>query len=509
MQYISDQNINLQNFVDVVLNFNKVELSPQIVEKIILKRNMLEKKIENQEIMYGINTGFGSLKDFIINNNELEKLQENIILSHSVGTGDPVNASIVRGMIYLRLISFCKCNSGVTIELCRFLVTALNNGYIPMVPCQGTVGASGDLAPLSHMALGFIGKGKAYDYQDNTWKDADIIMKKLNMKPIVLKSKEGLALTNGTQFMTSFVAHSMCFSINIMKISNIITATTIEALHGNLDAFDARIHEVKKYPGQICVASDIKKILSTPNVSEIQKKYGRKNIQDAYSIRCVPQIHGTAFGIIDNCLSKLEIEMNSCNDNPLIFDDNEILSGGNFHGMEIAYTADQIAYAMALLCNTSERRIEQMVNSNLNNFLPSYLIKNPKTIGLNSGLMMCQYTAAAITAENRSLANPASLNSIPTCMGLEDVVSMGGYCSRKSYDSVLNTYRVYSIELFCALQALTFTPEKPNQITDKIINHLRNNLNIPVITHDIYYADYINIIFLDLFNNPLIYLNNM
>ena len=489
MHNIGEESLTLNQFYEIVANKQKIQLDDSAIERINKSRAVVEKMLNEKRVAYGVTTGFGSLKDKVISDDNLEKLQYNLIISHAVGRGNPVSHEIVRGMFLLRLTCIANGNSGVRLEIAAKLVEALNKNYIPLIPEQGTVGASGDIAPLSHLILGLLGEGQAYDFDAKSYVDAKIVMKKLNIEPVELKAKEGLALINGTQFITAITAIATYHSLRIMKLANIIASCSIEALHGTLNAFDERIHLVRPHPGQIKVAEEIRNYLSPNGIrSESNVTHTEGKIQDAYSLRCIPQIHGPAYDLINFIKGIIETEMNCSNDNPLVFE-NEIISGGNFHAQFPSMCADQISYAMALLCNNSERRLERMVNNGLNKFMPSFLVDES---GLNSGFMIIQYAAAGITAENRALTNPASIHSIPTCEGTEDIVSMGGYSARKASQSVENTYKVLTLELFTALQALEYTQERPAEKVFQLKDYVRNTLNIPRIKKDIYMKSHID-----------------
>lgn len=466
------EHLSLQDFYNVCVNNYTVVLSDK--SKVLIKksRDSVDKIVSEGTKTYGINTGFGSLKDTIISPKDLNKLQENLIKSHAIGVGDPAPIPVVRGMLLLRLNCISQGFSGVRLEIAEKLVEALNKNFIPMVPVQGTVGASGDLAPLSHMVYSLMGESKAYDFETKSYIDSKSVMKKLNMGPIKeLHAKEGLALNNGTQFITSFTALSTYNALRILKLANLIASMSIEALHGVTFAFDERIHLAKPHMGQIEVAKDLRSYLCQDGIpSDINKAHTKGKVQDAYSLRCIPQIHGASHDLIKFVENIVQTEMNSANDNPLIIDQKAI-SGGNFHGQYIGMGADLIALAMSYLCNNSERRLERMVNHSLNGFMPSFLTNNP---GLNSGLMILQYASAGITAENRKLACPGSVDSIPTCEGSEDIVSMAGYPARKAYESVQNTYKVLAYELFTACQALEYTKEHPHQRLHQLHQYLRS-----------------------------------
>jgi len=471
---VGNRTLSLEDFHNVTVNHYQVEIDPESVTKIIQSRNIVEEIINSGKIVYGINTGFGSLSNKIIPPEDLELLQLNLIRSHAIGCGDPAAEFIVRGMLLLRLRCICNGNSGVRIEVANKLVEALNKNYIPLVPTQGTVGASGDLAPLSHLTLGLLGEGLAWDSTTGEYMNAKQVMTQLDIEPLVLKAKEGLALNNGTQFITSYAARATYLALKIMDISTLVAALTIEALHGTHKAFDQKIHLAKPHHGAIHIAQQLTGYLC-PNgtVSEINEKYTQSKVQDAYSLRCIPQIHGASYDQIKFVEKIIVTEMNSSNDNPLIFENGDVLSGGNFHGMYVGMAADNLALAMTYLCNISERRLDRMMNPASNGFLPSFLTENA---GLNSGLMIVQYASAGITAENRQLANPGSVHNISTCQNTEDIVSMAGHCGRKALDSVENTYKVLAYELFTAFQAFKFTEERPHKNLSQLLDYLAQNI---------------------------------
>jgi histidine ammonia-lyase len=485
---VGERDLTIDDFYNVTVNRYQVKISEKSVEKIIQSRNTINKIMEEGAIVYGINTGFGSLSNKIISNADLDLLQYNLIVSHAVGCGDPAPHYIVRGMLLLRLTCICKGHSGVRIEVANKLVEALNKNYIPFVPKLGTVGASGDLAPLSHLILGLMGQGLAYCFKTNNYVSANEVMTDLSIEPLVLKAKEGLALNNGLQFITSYTALATYHANRLLNIANLVSALSLEALHGTHKAFDERIHMAKPHRGQIHVAHQLRQYLCPNGISEINQTYNKDKVQDAYSLRCIPQVHGASYDQIKFVEQIVTTEMNSANDNPLIFD-NDVISGGNFHGQVISMAADNLALAMSYLCNISERRLDRMLNPALNKFLPSFLTED---VGLNSGLMILQYSSAAITAENRQLACPSSVHNIPTCQGCEDIISMGGQASRKAYDSVMNTYYVLAYELLTAWKAFCYTKEKPHEKLCNLLKYLKTNL--PEIKNDTYMKNHFDFI---------------
>ena len=483
---IGDKALGLDEFVKIAQKHAPIEIAPEALVRIRKSRERVNEIVKSGAVVYGINTGFGSLSTKQVSPSELDLLQRNLIVSHAIGCGDPAPVHIVRGMLLLRLVSICRGCSGVRVKVARRLAEALNKNFIPYVPMQGTVGASGDLAPLSHMILGLLGEGNALDVTKTIslsaeevmsgndlgqmcYIEAKYVLEQLKMKPLVLKAKEGLALNNGTQFITTHAAFATYHALNILEKSTMVAAITIEALHGTNKAFDARIHEVKPHTGQVQIAKDLRDLLCPNGVnSEIHETHTKTKVQDAYSLRCIAQIHGTSYDLVKFVEKIVLTEMNSANDNPLIFED-AVLSGGNFHGMYIGMATDQLALAMSYLCNISERRLERIMSPSLNGFLPSFLTTNP---GLNSGFMIAQYASAGVTAENRCLANPGSVHNIPTCQGTEDVVSMAGFSARKSVISVENTYKVLAYELLAAVNAHRHTKEHMHPHLDSIVQHI-------------------------------------
>lgn len=482
---LNDDKLSLQDYIDVSLNHRKVEISDGCVNKINNARKTVESIVENDKIVYGVTTGFGSLRNKFINKEDVVTLQKNLIRSHAIGSGNSTPEFIVRGMLLHRLRCICNGNSGVRLEVANILVEALNKNFIPFIPERGTVGASGDLAPLSFMVLSLMGEGLAYDNDSKTFIDSTKVLEKLEIKPIVLLEKEGLALNNGTQFITAWSAFALYYALINLNNANKISAVTIEALRGTHKQFDERIHQCRPHLGQIKVAKQLRKLLED---SKINETYSKDKVQDAYSLRCIPQIHGPVYDKLLFCLEIINTEINSSNDNPLIFGE-DVVSGGNFHGMYLGMVADDIAYCMTVLANVSERRLERLVNSDLNGFLPAFLVKDA---GLNSGFMIVQYAAAADVAECRQLSNPASVHTIPTCQGTEDVVSMAGWASRKAFISTTLAKNVLAYELFAACQALDYTLTDTIKSSDKVME-LYNKVRkvVPFIEKDMYMNDYI------------------
>jgi histidine ammonia-lyase len=411
-------------------------------------RAEVERIVANEEIVYGITTGFGKFSDVFIEGKDVEALQLNLIHSHACGIGEPFPEVVSRAMLLLRANALLKGFSGVRPVVIETLLHLLNAKIHPVVPQQGSLGASGDLAPLSHLVLAMLGEGKVF-YQGNIV-EAEDALEIEGIKPITLTAKEGLALINGTQAMTAMGIVNYLEAEKLAYQSELIAAMTMEGLQGIIDAFTDEIHQARGYAEQIEVASRIREYLKT---SKLVTKQGEIRVQDAYSIRCIPQVHGAVWQALNYVKEKLEIEMNAATDNPLIFaKEGKIVSGGNFHGQPIAFAMDFLSIAMAELANISERRIERLVNPQLND-LPPFLSPQP---GLQSGAMIMQYAAASLVSENKTLAHPASVDSIPSSANQEDHVSMGTIGSRHAYQIVTNVRNVLAIESICAMQAVEY-----------------------------------------------------
>jgi histidine ammonia-lyase len=411
-------------------------------------REVVEEIVTKEEIVYGITTGFGKFSDVFITKKDVEELQLNLIHSHACGIGEPFPELVSRAMLLLRANALLKGYSGVRPIVIETLLALLNAQIHPVIPQQGSLGASGDLAPLSHLALALLGEGKVFYQGEIT--DAAKALSNEGILPLTLSAKEGLALINGTQAMTAMGVLSYLEAEKLAYQSEMIASMTMEGLQGIIDAFTEEIHLARGYPEQIEVARRMRDYLQTSNLITNQ---GDVRVQDAYSIRCIPQVHGAAWQTLNYVKEKLEIEMNAATDNPLIFPDKGIVvSGGNFHGQPIAFAMDFLGIALAELANISERRIERLVNPQLND-LPPFLSPQP---GLQSGAMIMQYAAASLVSENKTLAHPASVDSIPSSANQEDHVSMGTIGSRHAYQIITNVRNVLAIELICAMQAVEY-----------------------------------------------------
>jgi histidine ammonia-lyase len=427
----------------------RVNLSASVMKQVAENRENLEKLIKQDRPFYGINTGFGSLCDRKISPDQLETLQENLLMSHAVGVGEPVPDDIVRLMMLFKTLSLTRGHSGIRPGTVEVMVQMLSADLLPVVPSKGSLGASGDLAPLAHMALPLIGRSLVRSHS-KTLKAAEALAV-ADIHPVRLAAKEGLALINGTQFMSAFAA-SLCLRVRrLCKLADILAAMSLEAVRGRTEPFDSRIHAVRPHPGALAVARNMRELLSKRPVNP-GKPYSMR-VQDPYSLRCVPAVHGASRDALDHVEQVTYREINSVTDNPLVFD-GAILSGGNFHGQPLAVTLDYLAIAAAELAGISERRQYLLVNDS-HYGLPAGLVPNS---GLNSGFMIAQYTSAALVAENKVLCHPASVDSIPTSGGQEDHVSMGATSALKCMQIVDNVERVLGIELLLAAQALEFTP---------------------------------------------------
>ncbi len=412
--------------------------------------------VRRGDVIYGVSTGFGAFKDQIIPPDKVKQLQRNILFSHSTGVGNYLPWAIVRAMMAVRVQTFLKGSSGIRLETIQSLLQMINQGVYPLVPEQGSLGASGDLAPLAHMALPLIGEGKAY-FQGEILPGA-AAMQKAGIPLIDLEAKEGLALTNGTALMTTIGAVTVHKASHMADIADAAAALSIEALHGTPLAFDARIQQARPHAGQIRSAANLRKLLAG---SQLLRGFDPLDVQDPYSLRCTPQVHGAARDVIGFAKNAIEIELNSTTDNPLIFfeDSGEAvcISGGNFHGEPVAIPMDNLKVGLAELASISERRIARLVDRKENkNLLPDFLIREG---GLNSGLMLVQYTAAALVSENKVLAHPASVDSIPSSANIEDHVSMGTIAARQAAQIAANTSNALALELLAAAQAIDFRLE--------------------------------------------------
>jgi len=458
----------------------RVELSEESREKIKEGRNLIEKWIQKNEIIYGVTTGFGEFANVKISSQNNELLQENLIKSHSAGVGSPLPFFIVKIMMLLRANALARGHSGIRLETLELLLEMLNNNIIPVIPSQGSVGSSGDLAPLSHLVLSMIGKGEVQiiknnfeSFNPNKSIKSLAALKRYGLKPIKLGAKEGLALINGTQMMTAFASYICIRAKKLIKLADVAAALSHEALRGTDKAFDARLHKLRPYKGQLNSAKNMLNLIKGSQIRASHKK-GDPRVQDSYSIRCIPQVHGASGDAIRFICKQIEVELNSVTDNPLIFpEDGDHIEGGNFHGQPIALVMDFMKIALSELANISERRIERLVNGALSG-LPRFLTNNG---GLNSGLMIAQYTAASLVSENKTLAHPASVDSIPTSANQEDHNSMGSIAARHCFQILENLENVLAIELIAAAQGIEFLkPLKLGKGTELAYKEIRKVL---------------------------------
>lgn len=450
---IDSKSLTIKDVVNVAKHNYKVSLSKEAIQNIKAGKEAVEKVLKENKIVYGINTGFGTFCTKIISKENIKQLQKNLLLSHATGVDEPFSEDITRAIMLLRANTLASGHCGVRVELVQTLLDMLNSGVHPSIPQKGSVGASGDLAPLAHLALVLIGEGQAY--LKGKLLSGKIAMQMANIKTLELEAKEGLALINGTQVMTGVAALAIYEAEVIMKSADVIAACTIDVLKGSDAPFDKRLHELRPHPGQLKSSENLNLIMKNSKIRESHRDCG--HVQDAYSMRCAPQVHGASRDTVDYVKKVVEIEINSVTDNPILFPQTgEFISGGNFHGEPIALAMDYLGIALSEIANISERRIERMVNSKLSEHLPPFLVKDE---GVNSGFMITQYTAASLVSENKVLAHPASVDSIPTSANQEDHVSMGTISARKAMQILSNVEFVLAIELLCAMQALDFVRE--------------------------------------------------
>ena len=469
---IDGRDLTIEDVVNVSRNGYKVELSDDVINKVKLSRKLVDKFVDEQKVVYGITTGFGKFSDVVISKEETHTLQRNLIISHACGVGEPLEEDIVRAIMLLRINNLSQGYSGVRVETLNTLVGMLNNDVHPIIPEKGSLGASGDLAPLAHMVLTMIGEGEAiHNGKRMTSKEA-MNLAGVDILP-ELSSKEGLALINGTQVMTAIGALTTYDAMNLLKLADVALSLTMESLNGITCAMDERVHLVRAHRGQINTAKNVLDILSE---SEMTTKQGDLRVQDAYSLRCSPQIHGASKDAIEYVRNKINIEINSVTDNPIIFPEQEdVISGGNFHGQPMALSFDFLGIALSEIANISERRLERLVNPALSNGLPAFLTKNG---GVNSGFMIVQYSAASLVSENKVLAHPASVDSIPSSANQEDHVSMGTIAARKAKEIMENTRTVLAMEILGAVQAIDLRGKKKLGIgTEAAYNIVRSHIN--------------------------------
>ncbi len=477
------------NKIEIGSLYSGIEKSLAILKKdpsrVLASREVVEEALTKDEAFYGINTGFGILASKRIGDDQLKQLQRNLILSHAVGTGDLVSKDISRLMLQLKIHALGLGYSGISKETFDRLMFFADHDLIPAIPEKGSVGASGDLAPLAHMSLPLLGFGSFWSEDGSGVIPADEVLKKHNLEPIDLQPKDGLSLINGTQLMSSYGAFILEKSLRLLKVADLLGAMSLEALQGSIKPFDERIHKIRPHNGQQAVAQNVRMLLEDSEILESHRNCGK--VQDPYSLRCIPQVHGASRDAIAHCISTVQTEINSVTDNPLVFPNGDIISGGNFHGQPLALVLDYAAIAMAELASISERRTYLLLKGH--DGLPTLLMEET---GINSGFMIPQYTAAALVSENKILCHPASVDSIPTSLGQEDHVSMGSIGALKLLNVFKNVEQVLAIELFTAAQALDFRkPLKPGKGVHLAHKYIRKH--IPHAQEDHFFRDEINL----------------
>jgi histidine ammonia-lyase len=446
---IDGNRLTLEDFEDVVFNGTPVALSSRARRNMLASRKVVERIAASDTPAYGINTGFGKLSDRHIGHAQIQPLQMNLIRSHACGVGPPLSEAETRGIMLCRANALAKGFSGVRPELADFLLTLLNRKIHPIIPSQGSVGASGDLAPLAHLSLVLIGEGEVWSESKSI--SGKAALRKAGLKPFLPAAKEGLALLNGTQAMLSVGSLSLLEAETLLDTADVASALSLDALKGTPRAFDKRYQQTRPFPGQLKTAANLRKLLAGSRIRASHIDCPR--VQDAYSLRCIPQVHGAIRDTLDLARRTFSIELNAATDNPLVFaKEGELISGGNFHGQPLALIMDYMAIALTELCSISERRIERLITPEYGD-LPPFLTRDP---GLNSGFMMLQVTAAALTSACKVLAHPASVDSIPTSGNREDHVSMGMGAALKLKQVLDNLRKILAIELLCAAQGIDF-----------------------------------------------------
>ena len=467
--YFGKDTLTVGKALQLAKGISKGQLNPSVVARVNQSRKIVQEITESDRVVYGVNTGFGSLCNTIISKGDTSKLQDNILRSHSVGVGENVPDLIARLMMVTKLQSLCFGYSGISIQVLERIIWHLETGIIPIVPSQGSVGASGDLAPLAHLFLPLIGLGEV-SYQGKT-RQAGEVLSELNMSAMNLGPKEGLALINGTQFSLSYAVLGIDRMANCLDSADIIGAMSLEGMLGSEAPFDEKLHELRAYKGSHLVAHRLRKLLENSEMVASHANCGR--VQDPYSMRCMPQVHGASRNAWLHLKELVDIELNSVTDNPIIIDENKIVSGGNFHGQPLAIALDYATIAAAELGNISDRRSYLLLEGQAG--LPQLLMKNT---GINSGFMIPQYTSAALVSENKSISHPASLDSIPTSLGQEDHVSMGSISGRKLNQVIDNLENIQAVELVSAAQAFDFRkPMKSGKILDACHSMIRGRIN--------------------------------
>ena len=470
---ISPDHLRLESLYESWIEGRGIELSQESKGLIIKCRDYLDAKMLRAEApIYGINTGFGSLYNISIEGHDLESLQENLVKSHACGAGEEVDSEIVKMMLLLKVRSLSFGHSGVRLEVVDYLCRFFNEDLLPVVYEQGSLGASGDLAPLAHLSLALLGEGEVYLKSERM--SAQSALEKIGLEPLKLKSKEGLALLNGTQFMLAFGVIGLFNGMRISYLADLIGSISVDAFDGRIEPFDHLVHKARPHNGQIKTSERVREFLEGSELINRPKVH----VQDPYSFRCIPQVHGATKDALEYVYKTFSTEINSVTDNPTIFpDDDKIISGGNFHGQTLALALDMLAIAIAELGNISERRTYLLVSGQRE--LPAFLVARP---GLNSGLMIAQYTAASIVSQNKQYCTPASIDSIVSSNGQEDHVSMGANAATKAHKVINNVFTVLGIELMSASQALKFRDQNSSEFIEALLSAYRDE--VPFINKD-------------------------
>lgn len=472
---IDNRWLTLDEFEAIFASGQKIELGGLASDAVEKCRSYLDEKVKTADrLIYGVNTGFGSLCDTAISPDDLEQLQRNLVLSHACGTGEEVPAEIVKRMLLLKVLGLAHGHSGVQLETINRLIFFYNENILPVVYQQGSLGASGDLAPLAHLCLPLLGEGEVD--VDGTRISGSELLKKYNLTAIKLRSKEGLALLNGTQFMSAYASYAVANGKKLAGQFNTIAALSLDAYDGRLNPFQTNVNAIRNQVGQIAVAKFMTQVLEGSEMIRREKIH----VQDPYSFRCIPQVHGASFDTIHHCAMIVEREINAVTDNPTIFpDEDDVVSAGNFHGQPLALILDFLAIALSELASISERRVYKLIGGTRG--LPAFLVAEP---GLNSGFMIPQYTAASIVSQNKQLCMPASVDTIDSSNGQEDHVSMGANAATKLYRVIQNCYSVQGIELLNAAQAMDFRTEKSSPSLEALRAEYRKY--VPFVKEDTY-----------------------
>jgi len=466
---IDGEGLGIADVVAVAREFEGAALSPAAEAEIGKSREFVQRILEENRVVYGITTGVGELANRLISPEDAAALQLNLVRSHATNVGDPFPEDVVRGVMLLRANALAKGFSGVRVRLVRMLLDMLDRRVYPYVPCQGSVGASGDLSPLAHLALVMVGEGECL--VEGERRPAAEVLAAAGLRPLELKPKEGLALINGTQVMAAIGCLVVYEADLLLKNAQIAGALSLEGLKGTSRALDPKIHAVRPHKGQIRVADNLRRLVAESEI--IASHVQCEKVQDAYTLRCIPQVYGSIIDTIEYVKSVLQVEINSATDNPLIFpDEEEVISGGNFHGEPLAFALDFLGIALAEIGNISERTVDRLVNPHVSG-LPPFLAEDT---GLNSGYMIAQYTAAALVSENKVLAHPASVDSIPTSAGQEDHVSMGSISARHAWEILRNVENVIAIEFLAAAQGIDFLGMSPGRGTAAAYRAVRDSV---------------------------------